>query len=280
MSKDELIRVGMIDFLNGVVPDYQLDLPQCEKFYGMPSVLNNRLRSGELDISPVSSMEYLLHYSNYEILPKLCIRADRRAATVGVFSSLKPDQWHKRKIYLSGASLTSVYLLKLLCKAYYKVEPLFIQQASDRVNHENLSEVLKTNDAMLVIGDRAYKEQKTMGSDIDYYDLAEAWREWTGLPFIFALWLVRNEVVHLRRSCVAEIHRAFLRSISLGLENIDDICNRLSNKWPREQVREYFKVNLAYDLNEQAVEGLTTFIRELHRYKLIPQKVPLQFFHI
>ncbi len=270
--------MGMIDFLNGVIPDYHLNLPQCEKIYGMPSSLNNRLRNGELDISPVSSMEYLLHSDNYRILPQLCIRADRCAATVGVFSALEPQEWHERKVYLSGASLTSVYLLQLLCKAFYNIAPIFIKQPFECVNNENLCEVLKNHDAMLVIGDRAYEEQKIMGGSIKYYDLAEAWREWTGLPFTFALWLVRKEVAEHRRSCVAEIHSAFLRSISLGLENLDEICEKFAYKWPPEKTREYFEFNLAYDLNEQAIDGFEMFIRELHRYKFIPRKVPLQFF--
>ena len=278
MSQNELIRVGMIDFLNGAVPDYQLNLIGCEKIYGMPSDLNSKLRRGELDVSPVSSMEYILNHMKYRILPGLCIRADRRAATVGVFSSLPPQEWHRKKLYLSGASLTSIYLLKLLCKAYYKIQPVFIQQSLDNVIHENLSDALKYNDAMLIIGDRAYEEQKTMSSDITYYDLAEAWRAWTGLPFIFALWLVRSEIVDLRRSCIAEIHKAFLRSISLGLKNLDDICDQLSYKWSRKQIMEYFQINLAYDLHEDGIRGLTAFIHELYCHNLIPQKVSLRFF--
>ena len=278
MSKNELIRVGMIDFLNGVVPDYRLNLHRCEKIYGMPSSLNIQLRRGELDVSPVSSMEYILNHMNYMILPGLCIRADKRAATVGVFSSLQPNDWHKKRIYLSGASLTSIYLLKLLCKGYYKIEPTFIQQPFDRVNREILSDVLKHNHAMLVIGDRAYEEQKTMDGNVDYYDLAEAWRSWTGLPFIFALWLVRSEIADIRHSCIAEIHKAFLRSVSLGLQNLDDICDRLADKWPREQIIEYFKINLAYDLNESGVRALAVFIDKLYSHNLIPRKVPLHFF--
>ena len=144
--------------------------------------------------------------------------------------------------------------------------------------HENLSDALKYNDAMLIIGDRAYEEQKTMSSDITYYDLAEAWRAWTGLPFIFALWLVRSEIVDLRRSCIAEIHKAFLRSISLGLKNLDDICDQLSYKWSRKQIMEYFQINLAYDLHEDGIRGLTAFIHELYCHNLIPQKVSLRFF--
>ena len=278
MSENEIIRVGMIDFLNGVIPDYQLNLHGCEKNYGMPSALNIRLRRGDLDISPVSSMEYVLHHVNYRILPGLCIRADQRAATVGVFSSLPPDMWHKKRLYLSGASLTSVYLLKLLCKAFYKIKPEFIQQPIDKVVEESLTDVLKHSDAMLIIGDRAYEEQKTMDTGIQYYDLAEAWKTWTGLPFVFALWLVRNEIADQRPSCIIEIHEAFLRSINSGLKNLDDICNRLSDRWPRQQIIEYFKVNLAYDLNDQAVRGLTVFIEELYRNDLIPIKVPLRFF--
>ena len=100
-----------------------------------------------------------------------------------------------------------------------------------------------------------------------------------GLPFVFALWLVRNEIADQRPSCIIEIHEAFLRSINSGLKNLDDIyaidClidghgSRLLN---------ISKVNLAYDLNDQAVRGLTVFIEELYRNDLIPIKVPLRFF--
>lgn len=278
MYKDAKIRVGMIDFTNGLIPDYQLELTGCEKIYGLPAVLNQKLREGELDVSPVSSMEYFLNYSDYQILPSLCIRADSRAATVGVFSSHRPEDWGGKQIYLTGASLTSIYLLKLLCRAYYKVEPNFISQLSEDVSRESLDEVLRQFDGMLIIGDQAYHEQQKLQGDVMYYDLASAWRAWTKLPFVFALWIVRINVVRTRSFEINKIHNEFLNSIQLGLKNLDKICDQKSKQWARDQLKEYFQINLRYDLDAEGIAGLLRFRDELFQHGLIVGKPPLNFF--
>lgn len=278
MYKDTKLRVGMIDFTNGLIPDYELELAGCEKIYGLPATLNQKLRAGELDVSPVSSMEYFLNHTDYQILPSLCIRADSRAATVGVFSCYKPEEWGGKKIYLTGASLTSIYLLKLLCKAYYEVKPNFVLQQPECVGRQPLSEVLKQCDGMLLIGDQAYNEQQNLQDDVTYFDLASAWRAWTDLPFVFALWIVRNSVARSRGLEINKIHSKFLNSIQLGLQNLDKICDRMSAQWVRVQLKEYFQSNLRYDLDSLGIAGLLRFRDELFNHKLINDKPPLTFF--
>lgn len=279
MSKVSKIRVGMIDFTNGLIPDYQLELIDCEKVYGMPAELNRSLRNGVIDVSPVSCMEYFLNFSEYEILPQLCIRADSRAATVGVFSRLSPKDWNGCKIYLSGASLTSVYLLQLLCKAHYEVHPTFIYQKPEAVKRESLEQVLEHYDGMLIIGDQAYQAQSDLGDKVQYYDLATAWKEWTGLPFVFALWLVRKQIIHERNSEIFQIHQAFVRSVNAGLSNLDKVCLKASGQWTRDRLMEYFEFNLGYELNDSALAGLVRFRDELFRWGFLSQVPPLNFFN-
>src|SRR2546421_421588 len=189
------MRVGRIGYINcypvygaidrGVVP------LSADLVTGTPSELNELLAAAELDVSVVSAVEYARNARDYVLLPDLAISCDGPVRSVALFSRRTVGQLDGRTVLLSASSRTSVALLELLCGDVWKVRPHFAEaraEASDLDALEGLP-----HDAVLVIGDAAL----LLAARHAYpyrYDLGEAWKRWTGLPFVFAVWAARRAV--------------------------------------------------------------------------------------
>ncbi|MCJ8344222.1 menaquinone biosynthesis protein [bacterium] len=269
-------KIGMINFLNGLIPDYHFTSDLFDKYYGLPAELNQMLRRGDLDISPVSSMEYLLNSEQYHILPGLCISAFKEVLSVGVFSHLQPHEWHQKKIYLSGASLTSKYLLKVICKKYLNVSPIFIEQDIKIANQESFSKVVEDYDAILLIGDRVLEFQNQF--DWKFHDLAKLWFEQTDLPFVFALWLVRSDFANEHRQVVSQIHYKQLESIVDGLDHLDEIYQKDSKNLSFVDFCHFLENTMNYQLSPFEFSGLKRFSEDLIELKLLNNFNGFHFF--
>ena len=192
------LNIGKIDYLN-VWPMFHLleqnhDLQQnCNLVPGHPSFLNACLAKGSVDISPSSAFEYLLHAERYQILPELSISSNGPVQSVLLVSPVPVADLpaflaeHGNQVNVTGASATSVGLLKILWSLAWK-----LQTPTWHVTEpgKGISQELP----FLEIGDRALEIfiQRPAGWHI--IDLGEAWKQWTGLPFVFALWIVRRDL--------------------------------------------------------------------------------------
>jgi len=270
------LNLGMINFINGLVPDYRLESSEFEKVYDIPSRLNSKLRSGELDISPVSSMEYIQNPQLYKILPGLGISSPGYADTVGVFSTMSPEEWDKKPLFVTGSSLTSVYLLKVLAKKYLKIEPKFVIQDSSEALSEDLSTLSDRYCGGLLIGDRAI-EMKHVAPEQRYFDLAQLWKGFTGFDFVFALWLVRSDFVSQNEALVQRFWELQKMSVELGLEHLDELYEKSSGLYSRQAFKRYFHEYLNYDLNSEARAGLNRFIKDLHELGFIHKEIETDF---
>jgi chorismate dehydratase len=254
-----MLRIGEINYLNcaplftSLRSNYQ---DSSYKFVtGHPSKLNAKLRSGEIDICPSSSIEYAQNPDLYLILSDLSISSKGPVRSVLLFSRLPIDSLDGVSIGLTGESETSVVLLKIIlslkfsfANSYYKVE--------DPV--QNLS---CGHDALLLIGDRALIEA-SKESDGHVYDLGELWYEFTGLPFVFALWLLREDALHESPEAVHLIHERLVCSKMRALESFTEIASTLKqNVWTNSSFLINYWRDISYDLTEKHVEGLKLFYR-------------------
>lgn len=266
----------MINFLNGLIPDYKFESDLFEKVYGLPSELNQKLRMGRLDISPVSSMEYILNSSKYKILPGLCISAYKEVQTVGVFSQYPPNEWHQKKIYLSGASLTSKYLLKVICEKYLKVSPIFVDQEMDIAQKEDFDNVIAKYDGVLLIGDRVFEFQNNF--DWKFVDLARLWFDFTELPFVFALWLVRNDYAVNNAELVTKIHYKQLESVVDGLDSLEQIYQSDSKNLSFEEFSNFLENVMNYQMSPFELSAMKRFSQDLIELKLVDEFTGFNFF--
>ncbi len=193
---DVALRIGCVQYLNA--------RPLIHGWHGPvdfdhPATLCRKLAAGELDVALVSSFEYLRN-PIYTIADDLAVAAD--GPVYSVFLALAGAIEEVEEIELDPASQTSVNLLHCLL-AERRLRP--------RVAQASLGDQkpITRSRAKLMIGDQAIRFRQRHETDYGYWDLAAQWKLSTGLPFVFALWLIRPEVENARdhRELAAETTR-------------------------------------------------------------------------
>lgn len=263
------MKVGRIPYINcypvyGAIDRGVVPFP-AELVSATAADLNNLLAAGSLDLSVVSAVEYARHAAAYHLLPDLAITSDGPVHSVLLFSRVTPEALDRRTVLRTTSSHTSVLLLELLCRHRWGVAPAF---ASVRAEPSDLGALAGIpHDAVLVIGDAAL----LLAARAIYphvVDLGAAWREWTGLPFVFAVWAARREA---DPDQVRALHARLLESRRWGLEHLDLLAGAAAAATgiDRAVCRRYLGT-LDYALGSRHLEGLGTFFRHLHRDGLVP----------
>ena len=160
-----MIRLGRISYVNMAPVFYRLEA-DVEEISGVPTELNRRLVAGEIDIAPISSIEYARHADGLRLLPRLCVSSQGAVESIQLVSRLPLE--HVRTVAVTPESATSVVLTKVL-----------LPEAA----HVPLGEEA---DAKLLIGDAALKS--AFEDPTPHHDLGRLWLERTGLPMVFAVW--------------------------------------------------------------------------------------------
>lgn len=271
------MRVGRIPYINcypvygaidaGVVPfDHQL-------ITGVPSALNREMADGSLDVSVISAVEYARDARRYLLLPDLAISCDGPVRSVMLFSKRPAAELNGRRVLVSSSSMTSVELVRLLFENVWRAHPEFVPadaEVSDiaRFPHE------QEHDARLVIGDAALMLQAATESTAarashravadqypHVYDLGAEWKGWTGLPFVFAVWVAQRPA---KPADSLGVHASLIESRNWGLEHLDDLATRAAAATgvDREICSRYL-AGLDYGLTYEYLAGLTEFYRRL-----------------
>ncbi len=260
------MRVGRIPYINcypvygavdrGVVPF------AAELVDGVPTELNRRMADGTLDVSVVSAVEYARDWERYLLLPDLAISCDGAVRSVMLFSRRPAEELGGQKVLVSRSSLTSVHLLELLFQNVWKAEPEFVAgdaEASDLREAGADSSVI----ARLVIGDAALMlGTGTIESPYGHvYDLGLEWRKWTGLPFVFAVWVAQRTV---DTQMALAVHGALIESRNWGLEHLGLLAQQAHEATgvPVSACEQYLS-GLDYGLSYPHLGGLTEFYRRL-----------------
>jgi len=263
------MRVGRIGYINcypvyGAI-DRQLVPLAAELVTGTPSELNDLLVAGELDVSVISAVEYARHAKELVLLPDLAISCDGPVRSVALLSQLPVEQLSDRTVLCTASSRTSIALLELLCRRLWNIRPRFAEARAEASDLDHLREL--PHDAVLVIGDAALllAARRTYPHRVD---LGEAWKTWTGLPFVFAVWAARRE---RGREAVRGIHRALRASRDWGLAHLDLLAGAAARSCgvPRATCLEYL-AGLDYALTDRHLAGLTDFFRRLAAEGLAP----------
>ncbi len=252
------LRLGKIDFLNVLPVYYPLEsgiIPNpFEIVPGVPSELNELCASGALDISPVSSIEYARRAELYYIVPDLSISSAGRVKSVLLLSRVPIERLSGKIVMASSQSHTAVGLLKVLSRLRYGVDLRFETGACS--GHPA---GLESPDACLAIGDEALRLGES-GLFPHVLDLGAAWFEWTGVPFVYAVWVIRKETVAEKNVRVPDAIEALLSSKRWGRSNIGRICEQAAKTGLLKlaEAEEYYGC-LRFDLNEGERRGLDLF---------------------
>lgn len=264
-----MLRVGAVSYLNAKPLYHRLTefAPGVQLEMDFPSRLADRLAAGSLDVALIPSVEYLRGAGlGYEILPGFAIAARGAVRSVKLFSRVPFGQIER--LALDSGSRTSQALTRIWLDRTHGVKPGKIELLPIGVPVEE-----STADAVLLIGDRAMTVSSQPFHAV--VDLAEAWNEMTGLPFVFALWVVRRGVE------LGQLPEALERSRTEGLANADVLATEYG---PRlgldfQTCLDYLTKVLSYDLGETEVAGLRRFASMAARLGLAPEGVSLVFHH-
>jgi chorismate dehydratase len=254
-------RVGHIQFLNCLPIYWGLmrtgALLDVELTKDTPDNLNDALVRGDLDIGPISLVEYLRHAGDLLLLPDIAVGSDGPVLSVNLVSQGPLSSLDGARIALGSTSRTSVLLARMYLAGHVGVTPSYFRCPPD------LGAMLLEADAAVLIGDpalRALYEAPDLGLTVT--DLGQAWREWTGLPMVFAVWAVRRDFAQAHPGLVKDVHEAFLRSRDLCLGQIDDVAAAAA-RWEvfdPATLAHYFR-SLDFSLGERQLAGLREFAR-------------------
>ena len=269
------MRVGRIPYINcypvygaidaGVVP------LNAELVTGIPSALNAQMSRGQLDVSVVSAIEYARASERYVLLPDLAISCDGPVRSVLLLSKIPAPELGHRKVMVSRSSMTSVALLELLFENVWHAHPAFVPGDAELTDVARFAD--EPHDARLVIGDAALVlgAQRSAPGAPQYpfvYDLGFEWKRWTGLPFVFAVWVAQRSTSVDRALAV---HATLIESRIWGLQHLDRLAERAakSSGVDTGTCREYLS-GLDYGLSYPHLAGLTNFFNRLVAVGRVP----------
>jgi len=274
--KDSTLLMGKIDYINAFPVYYGLDnglLPDwIEMVPSPPAVLNGMIQDGKIVMSPVSSAFYGMNHRDLLILPDLSISSHGEVMSVILMSNYTLDELHGRKIMLTQESATSACLVKLIMAQKHMV-PVY---STGKL--KCLEDVPEDVDAAMIIGDAAMTQP--WESRFKYcFDLGMVWHDATGLPFVYALWVVQKKYAQQHPDAVSAALELFYQSRSMGYNHIKQVIRKGAQKLNLEEayVERYFK-GLICDLDALKIKGLTYFFDSLHRHGIFSEKVDVRFF--
>jgi len=212
------MRIGKIPYLNSVLfyglceTDGSAASIEGEKIELVPLVprqLSGAVVENAVDAGPVPLVTCWDIADRYEPLGDFCIATADKARSILFFSKRPVAELDGAAIGVTAETSTSVRLLKVLITHYYRVHP----GAWVHLDWPN-------NDAFLLIGDEALIHRRGVKDYPHVVDLGEVWHAWTGLPFVFARWMVRRDLDDSRKRALA----GFLeRSVRDGRGRVEEL---------------------------------------------------------
>jgi chorismate dehydratase len=196
------------------------------------------MKEQKIDIAllPVAAIPEI---ENARIISKYGIASDGNVQSVALFSQVPMNEIEN--VYLDYQSRTSIRLAKLLFEKHWKKHVNFLPAS------ENYLEQIDGTTAGVIIGDRALQNLKKYPF---VYDLSAAWKEYSGLDFVFAVW-VSNVVLP------ADFIRAFDEANAYGLKNLNTVL--AENDFPEYDLEEYYTKNIQFLLDDEKLKGLNLF---------------------
>ena len=249
---EQRIRVGAVSYLNtrpfiwGLQKSGLMDSIFLVEDY--PASIATKLQNGELDIAllPVAVIPKI---DGARIVSKYCIGAESAVASVAIFSEVPIEQ--VKTILLDYQSRTSIALAQILVKEYWKQNPLWVKANEDYISN------IKESTAGVIIGDRALQQI----SHYPYvYDLGLAWKNYTGLPFVFAAWVANKELP-------ATFETSFSQALEWGILHLDYLIHQLPAGF--YNLNQYFTQNISYPLTDTKKAGLKLFLEKLTQHSIV-----------
>jgi chorismate dehydratase len=243
-----VIRLGRISYVNMAPVFYRVDAT-FDEVQGVPTELNRRLVAGEIDVAPISSIEYARHAASLRLLPRLCVSSEGAVESIQLVTKTPLER--VRVVAVTPESATSVVLTRVL---FPDAEHVPLGEAAE---------------AKLLIGDAALKS--SFEDPTPHYDLGRLWLERTGLPMVFAVWAVRDP----GPAGLGELEDALVASVRLARAEPENLAYESSERYgyPPGFLARYFE-KLRYRFGPRERAGLYTFLemaRDVGELEHVPE---------
>ena len=243
-------RIGRIPYLNSEVFYYGMaGEADVELLPLAPRALSDAAVDGGLDAGPVPLVTCFELEHTFRPLGDFCIATVEKARSILLYSKRPVDEMTGAVVGVTGETSTSVRLMKTLLSRRFRVTPNRYVGLDD-----------EPTDAFLLIGDEALRQRRGVPGYPHLYDLGEEWHRWTGLPFVFARWVVRRD---LNDDKVRWLEALLSRSIELGLAAVEEIAAaRRDLDMTCEEIVQYVR-SFHYQLGDEEMKAIDKFRRLL-----------------
>ena len=242
---DDKIKISAVSYLNSKPFLYGLFRNDFDKTFSLsldyPSECGRKLSNNEVDLGliPVALIPQI---TNARIISDFCIGADGPVKTVCIYAQFPLEEIDT--IYLDYQSKTSVQLLKILLRDYWKLKPKLVEAHLDYIDK------ICGKTAGLIIGDRSFGLEKKYPY---VYDLGLAWKQHTGLPFVFAAWVANQPIP-------SAFMAAFDAANGHGLAHLDEVIALIPAQEQVYDLHKYYTENISYVYDEEMKQGLAAFL--------------------
>ncbi len=221
-------------------------IDKIELHEDIPSICAQKLKFGQVDIALVP-VALLAELKEFHLLTDFCIGANGKVDSVKLYSHVPLNEI--KYITLDYQSKSSVTLTRILCKEWWKIGPAF-QEALPGYEQN-----IKGDNAAVVIGDRTFG----LNGKFSYeFDLAEEWKNMTGLPFVFGAWV-----------CTKPQPEEFIMEFNAVLKYGVDCCNAAIQEWAEklpiatDKAKEYLLHRIDYRLDDKKREAIDLFLKHV-----------------
>jgi chorismate dehydratase len=250
------IRVSAVKYTNSIPFIYGLQnhsiLDEISLSLDTPAQCYNNLFCGSADIGLVPVI-IKNHISKIFQVSPYCIGSVSNVLSVILVSRCSPEQI--KKITLDYQSRTSVMLVKLLCRDFWKINPEFIQMKAGDEEADFME-----NEARLIIGDRAFAFHNQ--KEVVITDLAGEWTKFSGLPFVFAIWAST-------RKLSTDFEQKFTDALAFGMSYKDQLINDLKSQAEFKSIdlHKYLNHNIIHEISPSMQEGMNLFLHLIRDFR-------------
>ena len=228
----------------------------------VPARCSELLADGVVEGALVPVIEYQRIPSGF-LVPNVCVGSQKEVLSVVLVSKNKRLE-DIRSVALDNSSRTSATLVKVIFREFLQHEPEWATRVP------NLEEMIEKNDAALIIGDPGMTFPR---QGLNVWDMASLWQQHTGLGFVFAMWMVRDEVIERARTL------DFAGARDEGVAHVEEIVRSYQDKIPMpvSELRNYLTENIVFNVDESMERGLRLYFELAFKHGLIERVKPLRF---
>lgn len=246
MAKKDLLRISAVSYINSLPFIYGIQKAGTLKNHHLsldyPSKCAEKIEKGTADIG-LAPVALLLKMPTARILPGYCIGANGPVKSVLLHSEVPLRQI--RRIYLDYQSRTSVLLIRILCRYFWKIDPELVPAGA------GFEKKIRGNVAGLIIGDRNFGLK---GNFRHSTDLSGEWKRMTGLPFVFACWIAAKPIGRQKEK---ELQRA----LAFGLKHRMEALKKAHSRRLKGMPVGYLKRYIRYGFGQEEQKALRLFLQ-------------------